>query len=264
MTGSSLPHSSVIADHQKTFLSDVFREIEQQFVRVEKSAVFRGIFKTSLAAHAALEDFRKNELPLLKSASGIARRLPMLLACRQLCLAYVELRRFVEVVSWYPYFREHPVEWKEFTDHPDVGIVRDPSNPIRYAAHRELSWHHSYIEVRFAETAWIAENVNTLRTQFGRLSTFVHAALPSTTGSIAMPFDEVSDASLRQFQGVQQKVLSAGCLVVAAAKPASLAKMRPVERAWFDWLIGSALAKEIRASSVGAGVSRTGRRHRRS
>src|SRR5258708_33986048 len=102
MTSPALPHSGTVAKHFSEFIGDVSEEIVKQSAISGTSATCRGIFKSSLAAHAVIEEFRKGELPLLKSASGIARRIPMLLICRQLSLAYVELRRFIEVISWYP------------------------------------------------------------------------------------------------------------------------------------------------------------------
>jgi hypothetical protein len=260
MTGSALPHSKAIAEQFNAFRDAVTSEIVDHSGHAATSAIYRGIFKNSLAAHAPLEHFRKNDLPLLKSASGIARRIPMLLMCRQLSLAYVELRRFIEVVSWYPYFMEHPVEWEEFSAHPEVGVVRDTADPIRFAAHREIAWHHAYIVSRFRKIEWIGEAVEMLIRDYAKSSAHVHAAIPALQGSVALPFDQITDADLRSFQGEQRRVLAAGCLVVAAAKSGSLSKLPPAERAWFDWLVGAGRATQIRASSVGAAASRPRRR----
>lgn len=240
MSGSALPHSAIIAQHFEQFLTDVYDEIGKYSKTTKKSPVLRGIFKNSLAAFTAIEQFSLGELPLLRCAVGATRRIPMLLACRQLSLAYVELRRFVELASWYPYFREHPIEWDEFYSHPEVGIVRDTVQPIRFAAHRDMAWHHAYILARFSGLPGIETAVSVLGTEFAALSTHVHAAFPSLDGSMEMPFDKIGDAELRVFQDKQRIVLSAGCLVVAAAKPASVAKLPAVEKAWFFWCFGSA------------------------
>ncbi|HWB08198.1 MAG TPA: hypothetical protein VG826_03195 [Pirellulales bacterium] len=126
-----------------------------------------------------------------------------------------------------------------------------------------MAWHHAYILVRFSDEPGIKNAVKTLANEFASLSTHVHAAFPSLSGDISVPFDDIDDAALRKLQGIQQRVLSAGCLVVAAAKPGSISKLPAVESAWFFWLIGSDLARTIRNSSLGAAASRQRRRGRR-
>ena len=250
---SALPHSTVIATHLEDYLSDVQDAFEQAITNLPSSPHFRGIFKSSLAAHCALGSFAPDELLLIRVAAGIARRIPLLLAARQVSLCYVELRRFVDVVAWYPYFREHPVEWEEFQRNPTTAYVRETDRPIAFSAHREVGWFFGYIRERFASEAsgLVVEATDQISTPFGELSSHVHAAVGGTTGDLASPLDTVSPTILKAFQKTQRKILAAGTLIISGSRPNSLDLLPAVERAYFDWLIGSEWAKHIKAGPFG-------------
>lgn len=251
---TALPHSSIVAKHLSEFLDDLDEEVRKSIACLRNSANYRGVFKNSLAAYVILKVLGRRELPLLKGATGITRRLPLLVACRQVSLAYVELRRFVELATWYPYFREHPVEWQELQENPERGFTRDADKPIVYCAHREISWYIAYARERFSEepSGLAKEAIDALFKAHRNLSAHVHAVANTMPGGFLKdPFDSVAPNEIRNFQKIQRRVLSAGCILIAAAKPEKISKLEAVDRAWFDWLVGRASARKIRSEPFG-------------
>ncbi|MGI9515865.1 MAG: hypothetical protein ACR2NP_02360 [Pirellulaceae bacterium] len=214
---------------------------------------FRGIYKCSLATYTVLSKISSREIVLVKAAAGLARRLPVMVATQQLSLAYVQLRQFVELAVWVPYFKEHAVEWTQFLNSPSVGLSSDQDFPFKYAAHRELSWYFAYAKERFENdlTGIVGEELSNLRTQLPVLSPNAHAAYGAIQGTFHDAFDKVTTADLRKLQSVQRIVFSGGVLLILAIMPRKLSKLDAAERAWLDWLIRSKRAKQLRGDDFG-------------
>ena len=248
-----LPHSAVVHQHLRAYLADLGDEVAACVCTLPSISPFRTVFKTSLSAYAVLSVFARRELVLVRAAAGIARRLPLLLAVRQVSLAYVELRRFLEVVIWFPYFREHGLEWEEFLRTPLIGAIRDPEKPIAQAAHQGVGWYLAYSKERFSrESSGLAAGaVEALSRLYPKLCAHVHAAYGATRGDLSKPFDNCSSSAIGVFARLQRETLAAGCLTVAAARPDGMARLDAVERAWLDWLIGTARSKKLRSTAFG-------------
>lgn len=251
---TALPHSNIIHGQLTDYLHDIETQLSGCSTRCRDSNEFRGLFKNSLAAYTVLSRLaRRERVPLLKAASEIVRRLPLLVALQQLTPAYVELRRFLELIAWYAYFREHLVEWATFREDPGRGYVNDRDSPIAACAHREFRWFVCYAKERYRQGK-SDQTINALdefTKQHGKLSAFVHAATAVSNRSSVQPFERVDPASLRAYQRAQKSTLSSGCIVAASARPGGLARLNAVERAWFNWLVGAPRARSIAATSLG-------------
>ena len=250
----ALPHSKQIAQELNQYLRDLQIECAAAAKSLPTSPSYRRIFKNSLACSAVLGSLARRELPLVRASRSIAARCSLLLACRQLSLAYVDLRRFIEMVVWVPYFREHRIQWAELLENPGQGFTRDPNFPISFCAHRELQWYVSYIKERLRKNpcAAIAGAVGVLSTAYCALSSHVHAATSASSGGKRYaPLDDVNEPRLRAYEHTQRAVLGSACIVIAGSCRNGLGKLDAVGRAWFDWLIGTGKAKQVRAESFG-------------
>lgn len=245
-----VPHSATLATQFDEYLKDSLKMLDDAGHQARTSPHGRGIYKISLATYCVLTAFSKRDLVLLKAAADIVRRFPLLAASRQRSLARVDLRRFIELVTWYAYFSEHPIEWMEFQSNPKTGFVRTLETPISYCAHRERLFYTNYVKERFGfDSSRLVVNANeNLNKAYAELSFDVHAAshaLKSTSfGSV---LEIKSDDHDRDLQKIAKSVMASGCLVVAAVRPSKIHGLGPVERGWFDWLIGKEEAKKIRA-----------------
>jgi hypothetical protein len=76
-------------------------------------------------------------------------------------------------------------------------------------------------------------------------------------GSIAIltektpPVDNISEKKLIIFNNIQKTVFSNGCILIAAFNRKQFNKLPPMYRAYFDWLVGSKLKKNIRSVAFG-------------
>lgn len=247
-------HSALIAQQIKRYLDDLSNEVGRSRDQLPRSQEYRSIFKTSLATYLVARKLGQRQIPLVKAAGGVARRLPLLIACRQVSLARVDLRRFAELVVAFTYFREHPVEWAERVKHPEHGFARENEDPIAYCAHREFGWYASYARERFtpAPCATIRQAIADMKTLYGSLSGDVHAAAATMPGGrLTEPLDSIAGSELRTISRTQRRMFSAGCILVGATRPHGLAPLDAVERGWFDWLIGGTRARSIRACHFG-------------
>lgn len=250
----ALPHSTIIHGQLTDYLNDVEAQVAGCSRRCRNSSEFRGLFKNSLAAYTVLLRLsRGRRVPFLRAATDVVRRLPLLVALQQLTPAYVELRRFLELVAWYPYFREHPVEWNAFRKDPTRGYVNEPDSPIASCAHREFRWYVRYAKERFhgSKSNETESALNEITAQYAHLSAFVHAATAVSAGSSVQPFEPTNPSQLRTYQKTQRKSLAAGCIVAASAHPSGLARLTAVERAWFNWLVGAPRSQRIAVTSLG-------------
>lgn len=248
---TALPHSSVITLQLNEFLDDMCEEMEVAAHDLRSCSEFRGIYKNSHAAHAVLRRLGHGQIGLLRAAQGVCVRLPLLIACRQVTLSYVELRRLIELIVWFPYFREHAVEWREFSSNPGRGFVRDMEEPIAYCAHREFRWYLAYIRERFSEleSKLVQESADALNVEYANSSAFVHGGMSGAHG--VQTLEMLDTDTMARFRTAQRRVLSGACILIVAARPDALAKLNAVERAWFDWLIGATHARSVRGCGFG-------------
>lgn len=247
---TTIPHSAVIKNQLNEYLDDAQSILKTSFDEIDKSPAFRAIYKNCVGTFTPLTRIASRQLPLLKTASGIVKRSPLLIASRQMQLAYVELRRLIETVNCYPYFSEHPVEWESFADTPSGGYAKDTDKPIFWNAHREQKFYSNYIRERFAvdKSGLIELAVNDNNQCYKDFSAYVHAALNHLTKKpLTHVFDTIDEDSLKDFADAQKRVYRATLILSLAPKPTLVGKLSAIERAWFDWVLGNANQKKIRA-----------------
>lgn len=250
---TSLPHSKEIDRRINSYLDDFHENIEQSISDLRKSSTYKTIFKNSQACFSILKNNNLSKHSLIKIAAGIPRRIPLLIAARQVSPAYIELRRFTELIVWNPYFIDHPIEWDEFSKNPDTGYTRDPKTPIAFCAHREISWYFDYArELYKSEPSGLTKtSINSLQHQYRNLSKYVHAMDNPVQGKIlSSPFDDISDKNLSKFQNAQKVVFLSSSLLICS-KRKQLEKLEAIERDWFDWLISKKNARIIRSERFG-------------
>ena len=244
-----IPHSATINAQLKDYLKDALDAIIKSTDSIPAESAFRAIYKNSLGTFTPLTKVSRRQLPLLKTACGIVKRCPLLISTRQVQLAYVELRRLIEVATFYPYFFEHPVEWGEFSANPGEGYGSDRDRPISWCAHRELRWYANYIKERYSQdrSGLIAYAVDTNSECYSELSKYVHAALDHLTKKpLTEAFDSVESDSLEKFSRMQRKVYCSSLIVAVAPRVEVVGKLNAVERDWFDWILGNARQMKIR------------------
>lgn len=246
----SIPHSETIALHLNEYLQDALSTITRSIGIVPTESAFRAIYKNSLGTFTPLTKISRRRLPLLKTACGIVKRSPLLISIRQVQLAYVELRRLIEVITCYPYFVEHPIEWQAYSESPGKGYEAERDQPISWCAHRELRWYGSYVRERFSQdkSGLVAYATDTNNACYAELSKYVHATLDHLTKKpLTEAFDPIESGSLEQFAGVQRNVYRALLILAVAPKPAMIGTLNAVERDWFDWILGGPRQAKIRA-----------------
>ena len=246
------PHSAVVAAHLSEYLRDLEQVLGRSIRALPTNQQFRAIFKASTAAFAVLERFRRRDLSLVEAAAGVSRRIPLLIACRQISLSYVELRRFVELAIWYPYFKEHPVEWEAFRAQPAVGIITSLERPIYSMSHREIGFYSSYLKERFqGESSKLpVRSVESLRRDYGDLSVQVHGRYRSVAEpKPSRAFDAITSVDLEQLAVTHKRILGAGCVIFASMQPAKISRLPAVERALVPVAVGTAGARIIRSGS---------------
>lgn len=253
---AKIPHSAIITSQLNEYLQDALKAIQASAAVVPSISSFRAIYKNSVGTFTPLTKLSRRRLPLLKTACGVVKRCPLLIATRQTQLAYVELRRLIEVITCYPYFSEHPVEWASFSEDPGGGYAGDLEKPISWSAHRELRWYANYIKERYeGDKSGLAKYaVDTNSECYSQLSYYVHAALDHLTKKpLTEVFDSIDGTSLEQFSRMQRKVYCSALILAVAPKPEVIGKLDPVERAWFDWVLGNNRQMKIRAGDFLSG-----------
>ena len=244
-----IPGSGTINAQLKEFLEDALSAMTKSARSVPSESAFRAIYKNSLGTFTPLTKLARRQLPLLKTACGIVKRCPLLIATRQVQLGYVELRRLIEVITFYPYFFEHPVEWSEFSENPGEGYGTDRDKPISWCAHRELRWYANYARERYRhdKSGLTTYAIDTNSACYLELSKYVHAALDHLTKKpLTEAFDSIDGASLERFASMQRKVYCSALILAVAPKPEGIGTLNAIERDWFDWLLGNARQMKIR------------------
>lgn len=246
-----IPHSQVTHAHMISYLSGVAATVAKSTQTLQASREFKAIYKNSLAAYMALSRLGRQQLRLIRSSAESARGLPVLVACRQIVDAYAELRRFIELVTWFPFFADHRVEWASFEAAPWQGYVRYDANPIAAAAHREISYYFAYVLEKSdcRPTSVLATSVADLQAGYALASRYVHAGALVQGDAGGDAFDHVDATVLRHLGDAQRSVYRAALVVIAWANPAAVHNFTAVERSWFDWLLGKKASNAARSGT---------------
>lgn len=179
----------------------------------------------------------------------------MLICSRQIGAAKIDLRRFIELIAWDIYFRDHKIEWERFQKSPISGFARDLEDPIEYCAHRELAFYLNYARALVAEepSQTSLQAVHDLKKVQGELNGFVHAGAVLQSTQSVLPFDGIQETDLKQFNDIQKEVFKNSCLLLAAVRSRDFDQLPPMHRAYFDWLVGPQLERKIRSGPFGIG-----------
>lgn len=249
------PHSAVVHQHFQHYLDGAVAEIRTTVLAAANSHAHKAVYKNSHAAYSILKQLGQHRpQPLVRGLAANARRHSLLMACRQLSLAHVELRRAIELAAWFVYFRDHPVEWRHFVQNPGGGTAIDRERPIAFCAHRNTRWYLAYCQERFSneETGECVAAARHLLSEYSPLSGHVHVAMASLqTTPLRAAFDTNEESAVDRFARLQKRVLSAAAVLVAGVIPGGLGKLPATERDWFDWLVGKKRAKRIRSAQFG-------------
>lgn len=248
-----LPHSAVLHEHLCKYLDELSETIAKNGASLRKSSDFRAVFKNSTAAAAVLDRFAARGVPLLESAAGSAARFPLHVACGQMSMAYVDLRRFVDLIVWSVYFMDHPVEFRTFATDPGRGFARPEDGPIAFCARRETRWYLDYCRDLFRSGAHaeLPRAAERLSSAHARCSSFVHPvrdSLPGGSLGNAMGFPD--NQEIAEFAKTQRAVLSASVLFFAALRPKAVSKLDAIERGWYDFLVGKEMAAATTAGKL--------------
>jgi hypothetical protein len=236
------------------YVDDASRILGRSLRSMKRSTVFRKVFRTSLAADAVLSKLAQRRLrPPLKGARSIILRMPLLVAARQCSVAYVEMRRLVELALWTVYFTDHRVEWATFKASPETGLSRDVENPIGFCAFREAAFYLNYAKQRMtAEPSGLGkEAVASIRQNQARLNRATHPGDVARAQARVPPFGSSSPQTLEAFAKLQRCVFADICMVMAAFLRKRFDVLPAMHRAHFDWLIGSRRSKQVRSGPFG-------------
>ena len=249
-----LHHSKEIQNMMEKYLDDTNLIIDGALALLRNSKVFRQIYKVSLATDAVLSKLSTNKMrPTLNTLRSIDLRIPLLVSMRQTSIAMVELRRFMELCYWSIYFTDHSVEWAHFASNPKKSFQNKIDNPISYCAHRDVSFYSNYVlELMKDEPSGIAHKAcSSLRQLLPKLNAMVHPGNIAISRRKIPPVDGISEQELSEFSKIQKAVFLNVCVLIAAFNRTQFNKLPPMHRAYFDWLVGTRLKKDIRAGAFG-------------
>jgi len=243
-----IPHSALLQANLKAYLSEAIKGANRVSRRLSSETEYVGVFRNSIAAYSVLAKLsRGSRVSLLNTAASTVRRCPLLLAFGQISLARMELRRFLESASRFPYFLEHPVEWHRVLSDPEVGTARDDSDPIGWCAAREQRWYVNYIKERFPDSSGLIKwSVETYLRLYKDMSTDIHVTKDASLRlQIADAIELPASKEIKQFRESQRAAYKAGLLTALAVKPKTLNRLTAIERAWFDWILGATDSKLV-------------------
>jgi len=243
-----IPHSALVQANLTSYLDDARKGTNKVSKKLSSQSEFVGIFRNSIAAYSVLTKFsRGSRVNLLNTAASTVRRCPLLIAFGQISLARMEVRRFVESASRFPYFLEHPVEWNRVLSDPEVGTARDDNDPIGWCAARDQRWYVNYIKMRFTDkSGLIKTSIDAYLRLYKELSTDIHVTKDASQHlQIADAIDVPKPNELKEFRESQRAAYKAGLITALAATPKQLNKLTAIERSWFDWLLGAADSKAV-------------------
>jgi len=200
-----------------------------------------------------LDAWKTDNQELLGAAAGAAKRAVLLVCIRQYSLVNVELRRFIECILWYTYFADHPVEWEVFRANPAGSWEKKTQKPIETAASAPINYYLRYLEERMgSEPSGLAKAaVGVFRTEYGKVSRYIHGATPAMDGSLALAHDREDPRQHFELKTRCYKIFKSGCILVAALKVKLLEELSATDRRYFDRLVSPSTARKIREQPFG-------------
>ncbi len=213
---------------------------------------FKSIYNKGMAAFNVLDAWSPDNKELL-SAAGVTKRVTALLCIRQYSLVNVELRRFIECITWYIYFADHPIEWEMFKNNPGRSWDKRPEKPIEAAAHSPMNYYLRYMQERMvSEPSGLAiKAMGIFRNEYDKLSVYVHGATPAIHGSLALIYDREDPEEHKKIRHNCHNIFKSGCILVAALKTQLLEDLNTTDRKYFDKLVSPSAAKKIREQPFG-------------
>jgi len=235
------------------FADDLGTAINLFLEDAKKNAEFKAIYNKGMAAFQVLNEWKGDNPELLGAAAGAAKRAVVLVCMRQYSLVNVELRRFIECISWYVYFTDHSVEWEAFKATPTRSWGNKPKKPIETAASAPINYYLRYLEERMNdELSVLAKSaVGVFRTEYNKLSDYIHGATPAMDGSLALAYDREDPRQHSEMKTRCYKIFKSGCILVAALKINLLQNLSATDRKYFDRLVSPSTAKKIREQPFG-------------
>jgi hypothetical protein len=249
-----LPSAAVLKEQVGVYAADSGKAALQCLSKATSSAAFQDVYEISLAAFTALGGLADRNLrPSLAPARSLVLRTPLLVGIGQQTVAEAELRRFVELLLWTIYFTDHPVEWRDFLRAVGTGFSQDLRKPISYSAHRQLRFYLDYaLELMSSEPSGLAAKAGRdLDQTLRRLNAASHAGQLARGSVRTAPHDDLSEPTLREFARIQRSTFASCTILLAAYRRRKFDRLNAISRAYFDWLIGSRLKKEVRGGPFG-------------
>jgi hypothetical protein len=249
-----LPRAADLKKQVADYIADSEKLARGSLTKAASSRAFEEIYEISLATSTVLAGLVGSRLrPVLGPARSLVLRAPLLVGIGQGAVAEAELRRFVELILWTIYFSDHPVEWRLFENATGDGFAQDQRSPISYAAHRQLRFYLDYvIELMSSEPSGLATQAGKdLEQALRKLNAAVHAGQLARGAVKAPPYDDLSETKLRSFAKLQRSTFAGCVLLLAAYRRDRFDKLNAGARAYFDWLIGTKLRKEVRGGPFG-------------
>ena len=251
---SSLLHSGEIAAALDEYLSEVGVFLRESSAEFRGNEQFKFIFRTAFASHAFMEGLnRDGNAKRLAQAMYLVRLTPFAVLMRQYSLGYVLLRQLVESVFSLIFFWDHPVELKAFLATPDSNTANEPGKPIHYLAHRELSFYVNYASERFeSDPSGLAKDaVSALSGVIKEFNRHTHFRYSVAQSDQFRSLELENPKSLPVFASLYRATMSKVAIILAAALKEHFDSLSPIQRAHFDWLVTSGLAKRIRSQQFG-------------
>ena len=148
---------------------------------------------------------------------------------------------------------DHPVEWRSFKAGSGTGFSQEMRKPISYSAHRELNYYVEYArELMNSDASGLGiKAVDGIKQVSHQLNAAVHAGQMAQSTIRKSPHEEISETDLRKFGGVQRRVFSNCCVLLAAYCRPQFDRLNAAARAHFDWLVGSKVRKQVRQGPFG-------------
>jgi hypothetical protein len=235
------------------YLTDTQSIVNSSIAKSKLSAQFAHLFKSALAADSVLMGLNSPRLrPTLATARSVALRLPLLVAVGQRSVATVELRRFLEIIFWCVYFSDHPVEWQEFST-SRKGFESNRRLPISFNAHRELSFYMHYgAELMKREPSKLGSKaIAKLFSLKALLNEAVHAGELARGGKRLIPYEDIKASEVEEFTTLAKGVFANSVVVLAAYNRPRFDRLLATQRAYFDWIVGPTVRKEVTSGPFG-------------
>lgn len=249
-----LPTSKKICQLVADYTADSRKIVEKCLTDADSCAAFEEVYELSLATDTVLKGLSTPSLrPSLHPARNVVVRVPLLVGVGQSSVAEGELRRFVELILWALFFTDHPIEWRSFHTKTTGGFTQDARKPISHAARRELSFYLEYAhELMEGEPSGLGvKAVENVKQAVKKLNAAVHAGHLARQVRKVPPHDDISEPAVRDFAKIQRQTFSSCCLLLAAYRRLKFNSLGAMSRAYFDWLIGPKLRRDVRKGPFG-------------